>query len=257
MNKIALLFLFSLFFNLSYAQTASESKTIHVFVALCDNINQGIVLVPSKLGNGQDPKNNLYWSALYGVKSYFKRSTDWTIISTELNPEKYILERVLFKHNASNTYLLADAYDGKYIKETTIDFLEANSGNHRVKILYMGKELYFGGNSNLLGYVGHDGLMEFDVKGNFEPLNQNKRETIILACISKNYFEPYLKKTKSNPLIWTTGLMAPEAYTLKASIDGWILNETNMQIRERAAQAYHKYQKCGIRAARNLLVTGY
>lgn len=47
-------------------------KTIHVFVALCDNANQGIVPVPESLGNGQDPKSNLYWGAIYGLKSYFK-----------------------------------------------------------------------------------------------------------------------------------------------------------------------------------------
>jgi len=75
--------------------------------------------------------------------------------------------------------------------------------------------------------------------------------------VSKNYFGPYLEKTGARPLVWTTGLMAPEAYTLKWAIDGWILGETDLQIRERAAAAYHKYQKCGMRGARNLLVTGY
>ena len=143
------------------------------------------------------------------------------------------------------------------MKRATIDFFEANAGNNGVVVKYEGNSLSFGGNANLLAYVGHDGLMEFDVEGNFEQTNAKKRDAIILACVSKDYFKPYLQKTKSNPLVWTTGLMAPEAYTLKAAIDGWILNETNMQIRERAAQAYHKYQRCGIRGARNLLVTGY
>lgn len=35
-----------------------SSKTIHIFVALCDNKYQGIVPVPAKIGNGQDPDNN-------------------------------------------------------------------------------------------------------------------------------------------------------------------------------------------------------
>ncbi len=51
--------------------------------------------------------------------------------------------------------------------------------------------------------------------------------------------------------------MAPEAYTLKSAIDGWILNESNEQIRERTAQAYNKYQKCGLRGARNLFATDF
>ena len=51
--------------------------------------------------------------------------------------------------------------------------------------------------------------------------------------------------------------MAPEAYTLNWAIDGWILNETDAQIRERAAKGYNHYQKCGMRGARGLLVTGF
>lgn len=255
--KGCILFILLLFSNLAFSQTNDTVKTIHVFVALCDNLNQGIVPVPEKLGNGQSSKNNLYWGAMYGVKSSFKRSKDWVLISEESNLEKYVLKRVLFKHKRSNTFLLADAYDGKFIKETTVAFLEANAGRRKVVVNQDKEKLGFGGDANLLTYIGHDGLMEFDVEGYFDPIDNKKREAIILACVSKAYFKPYMQKTKSMPLIWTTGLMAPEAYTLKAGIDGWILNETNLQIKERAAQAYHKYQKCGIRGSRNLLVTGY
>ena len=232
-------------------------KTIHVFVALCDNENQGIVPVPSKLGNGQDPKNNLYWGALYGVKTHFKNSKDWTLVKSLKSDDPKILKRLLFKHKASSTYMLADAYDGAFIKQTTIDFLEATAGRNDFSISHNSNELDFGGKSGLIAYVGHDGLIDFNVEGNITQINEEKRDAIVLACISKNYFRPYFERTKVNPLVWTTGLMAPEAYTLKSAIDGWILNETNAQIRERAAQAYHKYQKCGIKGARRLLVTGY
>jgi len=240
-----------------YSQTNTSFKTIHVFVALCDNINQGIIPVPSKLGNGQDIKGNLYWSALYGVKTHFKNSKDWTLISSEKDIGNHILERVLFKHKTTNTYLLADAYDGKYIKQATIDFLEASAGRNVIAVMNKEDTLTFGGGAQLLSYIGHDGLMEFSAEGKFQPINKMKRDVIILACISKDYFKPYLEQTKANPLVWTTGLMAPEAYTLKWAIDGWILNETDSQISERAAKAYHHYQKCGLKGAKRLLVTGY
>ncbi|WP_406685579.1 hypothetical protein N1F78_07640 [Seonamhaeicola sp. MEBiC1930] len=251
-----LLFVAFLFVKIGFSQSNSEPKTIHVFVALCDNKNQGIVPVPEKLGNGQNPMNNLYWGALYGVKSYLKRSKGWVLISVKKAPKSQVLERILFKHNSSNTYLLADAYDGKYIKQSITDFLVATAGRNSETVLSGDNNLMFGGQSSLLAYVGHDGLMEFDVSGSFNPLNQNKRDAIILACVSKTYFKPYLAVTKANPLLWSTGLMSPEAYTLKSAIDGWILNETDLQIKERASQAYHKYQKCGINGARRLLVTG-
>jgi hypothetical protein len=234
-----------------------SQKTIHVFVALCDNVNQGIVPVPKALGNGQNARTNLYWGALYGVKTHFKRSSDWALIKTIKSSNPNILERVLFKHKTTNTYLLADAYDGKHIKETITHFLEASAGNNPEKITHNNSTLKFGGDSNLLSYIGHNGLMEFNVTGNFTPKNKNKRDAIMLACISKSYFTPHVKETKANPLVWSTGLMAPEAYTLKWAIDGWILNETDLEIRERAAKAYNHYQKCGLKGAKRLLVTGY
>ncbi len=40
-----------------------STKTIHVLVALCDNTYQGIVPVPEKIGNGQNPDQNLYWGS--------------------------------------------------------------------------------------------------------------------------------------------------------------------------------------------------
>ncbi len=63
--------------------TFGQIKVIHVFVALCDNQHQGIVPVSKVLGNGKDPKNNLYWGAAYGVKTYFKsKTTDWNLLTT-------------------------------------------------------------------------------------------------------------------------------------------------------------------------------
>ncbi len=244
---------FLLVFWFGFSQNETKPKFIHVFVALCDNENQGIVPVSTKLGNGQDPINNLYWGALYGVKTHFKRSKDWSLISTQKNPKKHILERALFKHNNTDTYLLADAYDGKFIKQTITDFLEASAGRNSEAI----EQKPFGGAADLVAYVGHNGLMEFSVLGDFKPVNDDKRDAIILACISKDYFKPYLEETKANPIVWSTGLMSPEAYTLNWAIDGWIKDETGTQIRERAAQAYNKYQKCGINGSRRLLVTGY
>jgi phage-related baseplate assembly protein len=51
--------------------------------------------------------------------------------------------------------------------------------------------------------------------------------------------------------------MAPEAYILAAAIDGWLRNETDEQIRTRAAKAYNQYQNCGERSANNLFATGW
>jgi hypothetical protein len=63
-------------------------------------------------------------------------------------------------------------------------------------------------------------------------------------------------KAGATPLLWTTGLMAPEAYTLESALEGWILGEDHDSIHLRAAKAYHAYQQCGLKAAKNLFATG-
>lgn len=235
----------------------SSVKTIHVFVALCDNKYQGIVPVPASIGNGQDPNTNLYWGCSNGVRSYFKKSSEWKLVSTQPKPSGNILERLLFKHKTKEIYLLADAYDGQFIKQTTIDFLNASSGRNEIEVKDGEKKIYFGGASDLLAYIGHDGLMDFSLNQKFEKVNDKKREAIILACYSKNYFSSHLRSTGATPLVWTTGLMCPEAYTLHDAIHEWVNGNSSSLIREAAAKAYSKFQKCSLKAAKNLLVSGW
>lgn len=240
-------------------QPASDSsKTVYVIVALCDNKYQGIVKVPAGIGNGQDPDGNLYWGAGYGIRSFFKnKNSNWQLIRSEKNVSDTILERLLFKHKQQNIYLLADAYNGKNIKEATTDLLSAAAGNNPIVIENKGQTLGFGGSSSLIAYIGHDGLMDFSIPELNIDHEKNNKEVIILACYSKRFFSAHLKKSGASPLLWTTGLMAPEAYTLHDALQAWVQGKPTAAIRESAAAAYHTYQRCGIKAARNLLVTGW
>jgi hypothetical protein len=235
----------------------NTGRVIHALVALCDNVNQGIVPVPPRLGNGEDLKNNLYWGAAYGVKTFFSRSADWTLAAQMQNPQADILERCVFKHKTKDVYLVADAYRGAAIQQSIMDFLEYASGG-KGEILRADKlALQCGGGADLIAYVGHNGLMDFALSSYPKPQDDRRRDAIMLCCASKNYFSAPLKTAGATPLLWTTNLMAPEAYILKAAIDGWILHESAEQVRMRAAQAYNTYQKCGLKAARNLFSSSW
>lgn len=240
--------------NFTNIEFENTSKTIHIIVALCDNKYQGIIPVPEKIGNGQDPKNNLYWGTAYGIKSYFRRSPNWTLKHSK-QVDSIILERIVFKHKTKNYTIVADAYDGKYIKNATETFLRSSAGIEKDIININKDTIGIKGNSNLMAYIGHDGLMDFQLNEKFINTDQKKRDVIILACYSKNYFQPHLRQANINPLVWTTGLMAPEAYTIHDAIEGYMNKESNEAISLRAAKAYNKYQKCGLKGAQRLLVT--
>jgi hypothetical protein len=239
----------------------NRSRVIHTLVALCDNQYQGIVPVPARIGNGDDPANNLYWGAAFGVKNFFKKAADWKLVSESHDPAPAILERVVFKHKQEDVYLVADAYRGREIKQCTIDFLKSAAGHDapeiQVTIDSNTFTIYAGGAADLIAYVGHDGLMDFSLDKLPQKLDERTRDTVILACISKSYFSRAVKSTGARPLLWTTGLMAPEAYVLKAALDGWIRGEGGEGVRRRAAESYNKYQRCGLAAAMNLFSTGW
>jgi hypothetical protein len=236
-------------------------RTVHVFVALADNEHQGIVPVRPALGNGDSPATNLYWGALFGVKTYFRSSKDWKLVWAGPGPEDMILERCIFKFRDGTVYMVADAYRGRNIREAVTAFLSAAAGTRsQSAFVHEGQSsvsLSIGSKADLLAFIGHDAFMDFQVPPVSPPKKTAARPVIVLACASKAYFAPYLKYANANPLLWTTGLMAPEAYTLKAALDGWIASENGNGIRQRAAQAYDAYQHCGLHAAQRLFATGW
>jgi len=236
-------------------------RTVHVFVALADNDHQGIVPVSRELGNGEDPQRNLYWGSSYGVKTFFSRAAEWHRLQCVEKPKPAILERCTFKYRTANVYLIADAYRGLEIKQAILDFLDSAAGGEADTISARSERetinLPAHSGATVLAYIGHDGLMDFQLSRYPRQRDAKSREAIVLACASKQFFGEALRAGGADPLLWTTNLMAPEAYTLKSALDGWIAGENREQIRDRAAAAYDKYQKCGVRAAHRLLVTGW
>ena len=132
--------------SVAQSEIAATNKipVIHVFVALADNINQGIVPVSSTLGDGDNPKTNLYWGAAFGVKTFFSKSRDWQLLQTFLNPSNAVLERSVFKHRSKGLYLVADAYRGKEIARATNDFFRAAAGHPGDQLKVNGTEFSTG-----------------------------------------------------------------------------------------------------------------
>ncbi|MBL8114212.1 MAG: hypothetical protein JNK60_15125 [Acidobacteria bacterium] len=243
---------------------AGRPLVVHVVVALCDNDNQGIVPVPKAIGNGQDPVRNLYWGAGYGLDTYFTRHGGWTVERREANPAPGILVRLVLSKTLRAegregrdivVHLVADAWDGREIRKATERFLAMAAGRaaESVPAGKNGQALPAGGAAALVAYVGHDGLMDFSVPPPPAPLaDAPPRSAIVLACASKAYFGPHLERAGAHPLVLTTGLMAPEAYTLEAAVSSWAAGDASDLTRRAAAAAYHRYQKCGARAAARL-----
>lgn len=253
--KIIVAFLL-LFWVQTYVVAQKGANVIHVKVALCDNKFQGIVKVPKAIGNGQDANNNLYWGCGYGIRTYFKKQPAWTEVK-RYPKDGIVLERIVFKHKTKPYYLVADAYDGQYIQQCTVDFLNACAGKEKKSLTINNVNIGIEGNAKVLAYIGHNGLMDFSLSGGYKNTDGKERDAIILACASKQYFSSVLARTGANPLLWTTNLMCPEAYTLYDALETYMKGKNDAEVRNSAAAAYSKFQKCSVGAAKKLLVTGW
>ena len=256
-HRTAALFLCAFVFCVSGVATGqTKPRVVHVFVALADNEHQGIVPVPAFLGNGDDPGRNLYWGAVFGVRTFLKNAPEWKEVLSFKKPNSFILERSIFQNRNQEVLLVADAYRGSEIKQALTDFFRAAAGTPDKEAtsdgVVAGVAFQVPATAELVVYVGHDGLMDFPLTVDFGGRSESKRSAIILACASRSYFRDLLRASGATPLLWTNGLMAPEAYTLKAALDGWMQQESKDQIRQRAAAAYAKYQKCTDAAALRL-----
>ena len=163
----------------------------------------------------------------------------------------------MYKHRKLAWWLVADAYDGRAMKECLSNYLKAASGINKGIIISDSTEIGVNGNARLLAFVGHDGFMDLQLEELYKQADTKTRDCIVLACYSKQFFGPRLKQAGARPLLWTTNLFGPEAYTLHDALSGYIRGESDKAIQTRAAEAYAKYTKCSVKAAMNLLVTGW
>jgi hypothetical protein len=244
---------------------AGRPLVAHVVVALCDNATQSISPVPRKLGDGSDPRNNLYWGARYGVRTFLQRDAGWQKVAHRGPAPDGVLERLVMHTRLVrdgkqvDAYVVADAWEGRRIEEAISHFLEASAGAHRQTVRLEGATgeqtvLEAGGLSHLILFVGHNGLMDFPVPHTSPPPREGgpARSAAVLSCRSSPYFKGLLSRAQAHPLVLTHSLMAPEGYVVDAIVRAWFEGQGADHTRKAAAQAYHRYQKCGLRAAGRL-----
>lgn len=210
----------------------AETKTVRVFVALCDNDSQGIVPVPAKIGDGDVPADNLYWGCGEGVRTWFKRSANWKVSVPEGKPAEPVLERFVAKHKTHAVSLVAEAYRGSAIQQCLLDFEAAVSG----------------GKTDLVFFVGHNGLMDFALPSPTAGSGAGT-EVAVICCKSREYFLGRLGAMGAVPVLLTEQFMYPGAFLVHDAIEAWAAGGGAKEIRAAAGKAYAKNQKISVKAA--------
>lgn len=213
----------------------AETKSIRVFVALCDNKSQGIIPVGERIGNGDDPDGNLYWGCDDGFRSYFRRSKKWEVVKSEKDISHSVMRRMELNHKEDDIVLIADAYRGSEIRNCYIAFEEAvASGKH-----------------DLVAYIGHNVLMDTTLL-DAKQVEDNETESIVLCCHSYTYCRSRLDTLGSKPLLLTQQLMYPGSFILHDAIESWRKGGSREDIRNAAGKAYARNQGISVSAATNV-----
>jgi hypothetical protein len=127
--------------------------------------------------------------------------------------------------------------------------------NARTFTLSDGTTLHAGGQSHVLGFIGHNGLMDAPVDlSEMARMQQRRKGVFVLACASKAYFYESLDNEDTFILGMTTGLMCPEAYSTHGLLEGILAGEGYVAVRDSIAAQYATYQQCSVRAARRLFM---
>ncbi|MGK0189364.1 MAG: hypothetical protein ACI9R3_005181 [Verrucomicrobiales bacterium] len=241
--------------SVSFSQEPDATpKRIHVFVALCDNATQAIAPVNARIGNGDDPDNNLYWGCSDGLPKYFRKRAEWKLLRKEKDITADILRRVLFRHQKTGALLVADAYRGSGMRLCLNDFLYAAAGNYIAPVQLDTSNadspmIPFGGASDVVAFIGHNGLMEHKLDEPKVIDIKRKRDAIVLSCRSHLHFYDLLRRNGARPILTTQQLMYPGAFALHAALEGWLKNENLAQLRIRAGKAMASNQKISEKAA--------
>jgi hypothetical protein len=236
--------LFSLlFFTVLPSYAAAVPNThISVIVSLVDNVSQGIVPVPAKIGNGDDPHNNLYWGAAYGVKTFLSKANGWRQLGCEKDINDTILERCQFAWKDQLT-VTADAYRGSRIDQAMLDFMQQAATPPDAT------------QREMVVFIGHDGLMDEQnqpIIKRFPKHAGHDKPAVVLACLSDEFFSEHLLAAGSKPVVTTFSFMAPEAYVLEAVARGFANQASEAELRSSAGLAYAKYQRISAKAGKSV-----
>lgn len=233
----------------------AEVQVVHVYVALCDNASQGIIPVPAKIGDGDKPDANLYWGCSDGLKSCFRASKAWKSLPAVASPRTEVLERVVFRHTSrKDVYLVADAWRGREIKPCLQAFVDAAGGKGGAESIQVkgpdGADvtLPLGTKARWLAYIGHNGLMEFEVTWPEAPAGagaRTARRAFVLCCIGQRYFP----KLGIPVALTTTQLMYPGAFILRDALEVVFDGKSGAEVKAAAARAYAGNQKISVKAA--------
>jgi hypothetical protein len=240
---------------------AGKPLVVEVHVPLCQS---GITACGNaKLGDGDNPDTNLYWSTTPGFGRWFdrkgggwKRVLKATRDSGETG-DKDILELRVYRRTLSTSsawrklgapktvdvVLVIHGWRGSQIDRALAAYAADVSGQGTRTITLADKStIDAGGAAQIVAFVGHNRLMDLDTYAWPEPGKETKG-TIAIACHTSSYMKRDVTASTRVPLLMTNDYLFSNAAPLEAAVLAFARGGGYAAIRVDAATAYAGVQK--------------
>jgi len=240
-----------------YQQIANDFKAgkplvITANVVLWDASFNGRRRFP--ITDGNDPKHNLYWGAGYGMYHGFKNVFRWKLVGEE--KDKVAVFKKVYSPNPFwqgmgvkkpfEVYVVLNLYKSDVITDGYRDFAKNLFGNRPQRVtLKDGKIIEAGSQSRIVGYIGHmtgRGKNAIKTVRNSQSIAQGEPKGVFMtSCLSAPVFSHEVLGENTYGLLFTTGLLAPEAYIQNALFDAIARGLKGDKIIHSVASAYANY----------------
>ena len=252
--------------------TAGKPLVVEVHVPLCDNTI--IACGNAKLGDGDNPETNLYWSTTPGFGSWFNRKNggwkrvlklregetgDKDVLALHVYrrtantpaawrkrgaPPKMEIDIVVhgWRGTAIDRALAAYAADISGEGSRTITLNKADERRTRSSAASDAKDgdkstLEAGGAAQIVAWVGHNRLMDLE-PFQWPAPGKATKGTIAIACHTAAYMEDNVPSATRVPLLMTRDFLFANAAPLEAAVLAFASGGSYSKIRLDAATAY-------------------
>jgi hypothetical protein len=236
---------------------AGKPLVVEVHVPLCDNTI--IRCGNAKLGDGDNPDTNLYWSTTPGFGEWFARKkSGWKRVAKRTDTgDRDILALHVYRRTVATPAawqkrgapakleidIVIHGWRGKAIDRALAAYAADVSGSSaRTITLDDGTKLDAGGAAQIVAWVGHNRLMDLDGYAWPEPGTQ-KKGTIAIACHTAAYMEDEVPAATRVPLLMTRDFLFANAAPLEAAVLSFAAGGGYADIRLASATAYAGVQE--------------
>lgn len=226
----------------------------------------------TRYADGDDPRTNLYWGALFGIDTHFPNSAGWRRAYRDEAADTKVVARSVFHKRVVpsehwvelgvtepfGVYVLAVAWRHDHLVEAMEQPIRDAICGQAVDLQVDGKSIAFGGGSAIVGYVGQNHMHEeyWNPLDRLDGCRLTRQVGIFYAApFSAAVLHMPLVDTGLYPVLFTRNRITPEAYVVDGILDAMIVGDFDEGFIDSAAAQYARYQKgVGIETARSLFV---